>query len=443
MSDSDTICALSSGAGRAGVAVVRVSGPAAATCTMGLLQGPLPPARHARYALLHDPGSPVPLDRGLVLWFPAPGSFTGEDCAEFQVHGSPAVVRRLLAILCGHSGVRPAEAGEFTRRAFLNGRLDLTQVEGLSDLIEAETEAQRRQALRQADGALGALYDDWREILLRALADLEAAIDFADEDLPEDLDAVARTRLVPLIAAMEAHLAAGAGARAIRDGVRVALLGPPNAGKSSLLNALAGRDAAIVSAEAGTTRDIVEVRLDLGGIAVLLADTAGLRAACGEIEEEGVRRARAWSQDADLRLVVLDRTGPAPDAELVSLARGGLVFLNKADLGPGPAWSPPPADRVLSGSARTGQGIDQLLALLTQRVAALAVGDEAVLPTRARHAALVAESRAALQAALEQTTLDLGAEELRRAARALGRLTGRLDVEDVLDRLFREFCIGK
>lgn len=443
MSDSDTICALSSGAGRAAVAVIRVSGDRAEACTMGLLCGPLPAARQATLAGLHDPDTGETIDRGLVLWFPAPRSFTGEDCAEFQVHGGPAVVRSLLRVLCAFPGVRLAEPGEFTRRAFLNGRLDLTQVEGLADLIEAETEVQRRQARRQSEGELARLYDSWREALLRVLANLEADIDFADEDLPEGLGVAALGGLEGLVADLDRHLAGSSAGRVVREGLRVAIVGPPNAGKSSLLNVLAGRDAAIVSTQAGTTRDVVEVHLELEGLAVLLADTAGLRESEDRIEQEGMRRALQWSRAADVNLLVLDAGGPPPTADLLDLAAGSFVFVNKTDLHDLPDWAADLEEAVFTGSVATGTGLEPLIGALKSRVRDLAGSDDRVLPTRERHAVVLASCREALEAARSRPEVDLRAEELRRAVRSLERLTGRIDVEDILDRLFKEFCIGK
>ncbi len=314
----DTIFALSSARGRAGVAVVRASGPEAGAA-IAALTGASPPApRAAALRAINDPATGEPIDRGLVLWFPAPASVTGEDVAEFHVHGSRAVLDSLLLALGALPGLAPAPAGGFTRRAFDNGKLDLTEVEGLADLIDAETEAQRRQALRQMDGALGALYEGWREDLVRSLAHVEAAIDFPDEAVPEDLIDLVRPDLDRLAAAIRAHLDDSHRGELLRDGLSVAIVGAPNAGKSSFLNAVARREVAIVSAAAGTTRDVIEVRVDLGGYPVLLADTAGLREVvdaegCGDVavdpvEAEGMRRALARAEQADLKIVVIDGT---------------------------------------------------------------------------------------------------------------------------------------
>ena len=330
--DAQTIFALASGRGRAGIAVVRVSGPHAGPA-LERLAGRTPPPRRAVRARIRD-GSGELLDDGLILWFPAPASFTGEDVAELHVHGGRAVIDGLLQALGRCPGLRPADPGEFSRRAFANRKLDLTAAEGLADLIEAETAAQRRQALRQLQGELAGLYDGWRARLLQALAHAEAAIDFADEDLPLDLEASVGGSVRALAVELAAHLDDGRRGERLRSGIEVAIVGPPNAGKSSLLNALAGRAAAIVSPHPGTTRDVIEVALDLGGYPVLLADTAGVRDGIDEVEREGVARARARAQTADIRLVVLDGAlwPHADEATLGLIDETSIVVLNKADL---------------------------------------------------------------------------------------------------------------
>lgn len=437
----ETIYALSTAAGRAGIAVLRLSGPHARPALEVLTGGKARAPREAMLCRFSDPETQAPLDRGLAIFFPAPASFTGEDVVELHIHGGRAVVASMLRALATLPGLRAAQPGEFTRRAFENGKLDLTEVEGLADLIDAETEAQRAQALRQMEGALGQLYEGWRARLMRALAYAEAEIDFPDEEVPGDLIA----KLGPGIAALEseiaAHLDDGRRGERLRDGVEVAIVGPPNAGKSSLLNRLAGRDAAIVSDEAGTTRDILEVRLDIGGVPVTLADTAGLREAAGAIEQEGVRRALARAEAADLRIVMV-APGAAGIGNGFALARpGDLRVLNKVDLG---AVVP---DGVIGISALTGQGIDALEAALAERVGSTYEAREHPVITRARHreglsdcAASLARAEAALKAGRDA---ELVAEDLRLAVRALGRLTGRVDVEDLLDVIFRDFCIGK
>lgn len=435
-----TIFALATPPGKAGVAVLRLSGSRAAAALQALTGQAAPEPRKASLRTLRDPASDESIDQALVLWFPAPASFTGEDVVELHVHGGRAVSAALADALSALPECRPAEPGEFSRRAFENGKLDLTEAEAIADLVAAETAAQRRQALRQLDGALGALYENWRARLLRGLAHLEAAIDFSDEDLPEGMAGEVRPVLVSLISEIGAHLDdAGRGER-LREGVQIAILGPPNAGKSSLLNLLARRDVAIVSAQAGTTRDIIEVHLDLGGWPVTLADTAGLRETADEIEREGVRRAEDRARRADLRLVVLDAAAAETPAMLRKLiAPGDIVALNKIDLAPQTSA----ASETLPISVRTGAGVDALLKRLQERVATLL--DGAGMPlTRQRHRQALEECLAALKRAQAQTGLpELLAEDVRLAARALGRITGRVDVEDMLDIVFREFCIGK
>jgi tRNA modification GTPase len=435
MTDAATIFAPATARGRAGVAVVRVSGPAAAIC-LHRIAGIMPSPRTATVAALADPATGEAIDRGLLLWFPGPASFTGEDVAEFHVHGGPAVVAALLAALGGIEGCRLAEPGEFSRRAFLNGKLDLTQVEGLGDLIAAETAAQRRQALGQMAGGFARTAEAWAYKLTRVLAHVEAAIDFPDEDLPDDLLGPARSVADEVENDIRDRLADGRRGEILRDGLNVALIGPPNSGKSSLMNALAGRDAAIVSAQAGTTRDVIEVHLDLGGYPVVLADTAGIREGADPIEAEGIRRARARAEAADLRLLVLDAA--APDsldrfAELRGTAT--LVVWNKLDRTPAPAEG-------IGVSATTGQGLGHLIDALSARAEELLAG-EAPLVTRERHRAALEECAQHLRRSAAGGDPALVAEDLRLAVRALGRVTGRVDVEDLLDVIFRDFCIGK
>jgi tRNA modification GTPase len=450
--NSDTIFALSSGPGPAGVAVIRLSGPHAGS-VLDRLMGKRPKAREATHARFAD------LDEGLALWFPGPRSFTGEDVAELHLHGGRAVVSAMLARLAAEPGCRLAEPGEFTRRAFDHGKLDLTAAEGLADLIAAETETQRRQALRQMQGALGEVYEGWRGRLIGALALVEADIDFADEDLPPAIVAQAMRDVEALQAEMAAHLADQRRGERLRDGLSVVILGPPNAGKSSLLNWLARRDAAIVSATAGTTRDVIELHLDLGGFPVVLADTAGLRESADAIETEGIRRALARAQQADLKLILLDAT-IAPDAVTTAqIDDQAVVVVNKIDLLPGrgggrEAESPLPLrGRVRVGgrsgpdalpiSVKTGEGLDKLLSALTTRVATALQPGESPALTRLRHRQALEDCVGALVRARAATAPELRAEDLRLAARALGRITGRVDVEDVLDVIFRDFCIGK
>jgi len=435
----NTIFALSTAPGRAGVAVLRVSGPQAQAALFALSGRDEIPARRAVLLELEDPDDKQVIDRALVLWFPGPHSFTGEDIAEFHVHGGRAVVDALLGALSRVEGLRLAEPGEFARRAFAHGKLDLTEAEGLADLIDAETEGQRLQALRQMRGELSDIYEAWRVRLLRVLAYAEADIDFAEEELPEALLETLLPEIRALSEELGAHLNDGRRGEKLRDGVEVAIVGPPNVGKSSLLNRLAGREAAIVSEEAGTTRDVLEVRLVLAGVPVTLADTAGLREAAGAIEAEGVRRALARAEAADIRLVVA-AAGSTPD---FALARDGdLKILNKCDLGDGSA-----AADGLAVSAQSGEGMEALLALLTQKVEERFGLSEHPGVTRARHREGLEAARGHLDAAAASLSggveSALVAEELRLAMRALGRITGRVDVEDLLDVVFRDFCIGK
>ena len=442
---NDTIYALSSGAGPAGIAVLRLSGPSAGAALRAITaRGDLPPPRRAVRAALVRPGSGEKLDDGIILWFPGPHSFSGEDMAELQIHGGPAVVAAVLRTLGEQAGLRMAEPGEFTRRAFLNGRLDLTEAEGIADLVAAETEAQRRQALRQSEGELGRLYDGWREQLLAALAHLEAAIDFPDEDLPEGVRNRVNHEIASLVDAIFQHMDDSGRGERLRLGLDIAIVGPPNAGKSSLLNWLARRDAAIVSETAGTTRDVVEVAMDLGGYPVTLADTAGLREVSGEIEREGVRRARRRAETADLRIAVFDSADePAFSAAGDIVDENTVVVLNKTDLGPPSFQAGPPALQVHAASVLTGQGMEALLDGLREAVAdRIGLAAQPAL-TRARHREALSECHEALRRALDADLPELAAEDVRLAVRALGRITGRVDVEDLLDVIFRDFCIGK
>ena len=391
-------------------------------------------ARHVRF---RDPDSGEELDDGLALWFRAPHSVTGEDVAELHLHGSRAVLAAVMAVL-SRRGLRLAEPGEFTRRAFLNNKLDLTQAEAVADLAAAETEAQRRQALRQLDGHLGEIYRGWGERLLRLLAHLEAAIDFPDEDLPPEIEAEVAAGARALADELEGHLADRHRGERLRDGIAVAILGPPNAGKSSLLNTLARREAAITSPIAGTTRDIIEVAIDLAGYPVVLADTAGLRDSADVIEQEGLRRALKRAEEAELRLFVFDATRPE-DARGAAPWPGPdtVLVANKIDLA---------RERVCAGaiavSALTGEGLPELIGTLSSRIAQIYDVTAPVL-TRARHREALETALGALRRWLAADLPELRAEDLRLAWRSLGRITGRVDVEDLLDVIFRDFCLGK
>jgi tRNA modification GTPase len=399
----------------------------------------LPSPRSARRSRLFAPETGEQLDDGLVLWFPAPHSATGEDVAEFHVHGSRAVLAAIMEVL-RRLGLRLAEPGEFTRRAFLNGKLDLLQAEAIADLAAAETEAQRRQALRQLDGELGSLYRGWRDRLTRILAHLEAAIDFPDEDLPPEIEDRILGETEVLIAEIERHLADGHRGERLRDGIMVAIIGPPNAGKSSLLNRIARRDAVITSPIAGTTRDIVEVAIDLQGYPVLLADTAGLRDSDDVVEQEGLRRALRRAEEAEIRLFVLDAR--CPDQGRGAAAWPGpdtILLANKIDLVPARCDLPSTAVPI---SALTGEGVEGLLSALGQRVAEN-YRIEAPVLTRARHRQALEEAVLSLRRGSGAPLPELRAEDLRLALRSLGRITGAVDVEDLLDVIFRDFCIGK
>jgi len=440
---SDTIFALASGAGRAGVAVVRVSGPGAGAA-LETLAGSLPEARRAVLRTLRDRAG-AQIDKALLLWLPAPASFTGEDVAEFHIHGGSAVIEALSVALLAE-GFRPAEPGEFSRRAFAHGRMDLTEAEGLADLIDAETEAQRLQALAQMDGALASVYGRWREALVDTLAAIEGEIDFPDEDdVPEGLSERAGPTLKVLCDSMRAHLADNHRGERVRDGFTIAVIGEPNAGKSSLINYLAKRDAAIVSEIPGTTRDIVEVRLIRTGFVVYVADTAGLREASDVIEAEGIRRALARAESADMRCLVVDVSRETPGHDTLAMLRcGDAALFNKTDIA---HRSTPVPDGVtaFSVSVTQGFGLDAFEAWLDAELAARLGSAEAAPLSRARHRQLVERALQSLQQALEllDGRPELAGAEVNRAIRALGELTGAVDIEDVLDRVFSQFCIGK
>jgi tRNA modification GTPase len=492
----DTIFAVASGAGRAAIAVMRISGPASGS-VLRALAGRLPAPRRASLWRLRDADG-AELDRALVLWLPGPGSYTGQDAAELHLHGGRAVIEGVAEALVA-LGARPAEPGEFTRRAFLNGRMDLIEAEAVGDLVEAETSAQRVQALRQLDGALGVIFRGWAERLRVLLAQQEALIDFPDEDLPVETEALALGELAALTREIGAHLDDGRRGERLREGLVFAVTGPPNVGKSSLVNALAERDVAIVAATPGTTRDALETRVVLGGVPVTLVDTAGLRETEDSIEAEGVRRALARAQAADLVIVVGEAGGQSeeglqafvrtvedwgseveqgPGGELRSYrplvpralcprdlsvrdpsprdpspqpppSRGGgedvatsptigvLVVANKIDLG-----GAVPAE-ALGISVRTGAGMDILRARLAEEARTLTETAGPPPLTRARHRAALQEAAVCLVRAIDADLPELRAEDLRLALRALGRITGQVGVEDLLDTIFRHFCIGK
>lgn len=444
---SDTIFAPATAPGRAAVAVVRVSGPRTETAVR-TLAGDLPEPRRASVRRLFDVDGGE-IDQALVLWFPRPGSYTGEDAAEFHVHGGTAVTGALVEALAG-LGLRLAEPGEFTRRAFENGKLDLAQAEGVADLIDAETEGQRRQALEQLGGRLSQVQARWREALTEALALFEAAVDFPDEEVPADVAARARPVLETLAAEIEAAAADAARGERVREGFRIALVGAPNAGKSTLLNALAGREAAIVTATPGTTRDVIEVPMVLAGYKVLMADTAGLRDTADEIEAEGVRRARAWAEGADLRLWLVDGSSEETPDLPAEIGEGDLCLITKRDLpvGNAGAWAAEVARRIgIPAAEVTARGPGDMAWLketLSERVVESLGGGEPPAATRLRHRELLAEASERLRHAIgHDEHVELAAEDVRLAARALDRITGRIDPEAVLGRIFATFCIGK
>ena len=445
---SDTIFATATAAGRAAVAVIRISGPESCNLLRRMAKR-LPRPRRATLMSLYDaPGDLI--DQALVIRFAGPRSYTGEDCVELHIHGGAAIVDATMTALLDF-GARPASPGEFTRRAFENGKLDLGQAEAVGDLVDAETRAQARQALGQLGGALGRRHEGWRALLVEALAYLEAGVDFPDEDVPPEVTLAARCSLEGLEHEISLALSDQARGRRVREGYRVAIVGATNAGKSSLLNALAGRDAAIVTPVAGATRDIIEVSHVVAGYKILLADMAGIRAARDPVEAEGVRRALAWAQGADLRLWVVDASQDDGSwRQAASLVRtGDVCILNKVDLPLGNDGAAARAHAVsIAADVITecllGQQATSVLDYLTGRVTAELSGAEFPAATRARHVKLLGEAQEHLARALSALAdPELAAEDVRLAARALARITGKVDAEDVLERVFATFCIGK
>ncbi|HYD19479.1 MAG TPA: tRNA uridine-5-carboxymethylaminomethyl(34) synthesis GTPase MnmE [Patescibacteria group bacterium] len=435
---TDTIFALSTGSYRAAIAVIRISGPQAIESFRLLTWRKNFVPRQATMLSLTDPYSGKTLDfRALVMVYPAPASFTMEDTVEYNVHGGRAVIEGILRALAQIPGCRPAEPGEFTKRAFFNGKMDLTEAEAIADLIDAETEMQKMQAIDQAHGSLLQLYSEWAETLSTVLAYQEADIEFPEDDLPGGLTLQQKPRIEALRDTIRLHLDDNRRGERMRSGIRIAIIGAPNAGKSSLMNALAQREVAIVSAEAGTTRDVIEVHLDLGGYPVILADTAGLRETRNLIEAEGIRRAESTARDADLKIALFDGTLAEKDAETLRLVdENTVVVFTKADL----------ASRQsddLQISAATGAGIDKLLKILGASVAAAFKSKPGPVLTRERHRAALTDTAAALDRCLATAAPELAAEDLRIALRSLGTITGRVHVEDLLDKIFRDFCIGK
>ncbi len=440
MSHADTIFAPATGSGRTAIAIIRISGTACAS-VMKKFIGRILPDREIHYVTLKENDEVI--DRAMMVRFAKPKTYTGEDMIELHVHGSPTILSRVSECLL-HMGLRLAEAGEFTRRAVQNGKMDLTEAEAIADLVNAETEEQRKQALRQMGGALKKIYDGWKERLNRTQAHLEAAIDFADDDLPPALKEGIECEISHLIKEMKYHLEDGHRGQRLRDGVYAAIIGAPNAGKSSLLNLIAKRDVAIVTSQAGTTRDVLEVPCDLGGYPVTLADTAGLREANDIVEKEGIRRALMRAKDADFRVLVFDATQERlDDKTFEQYQEGDIVVINKCDLAhpsslPNIGWR-----GAIPLSTVTEEGFFMLLAALSARAEELAGLNNTQTLTRERHRSAVNETLEALERAMTAPQIDLMAEDIRLASRQLGRITGQTGVEDLLDIIFRDFCLGK
>lgn len=440
--DRDTIYALSSGALPSGVAVIRISGPKAFAICTGIC-GMVPEPRRTVLKTLRDQQG-EPIDQSLVLSFQAPASFTGEDCIEFQLHGGRSVVQAMLDCLSAFDGARHAEAGEFTRRAFENGKLDLVEAEGLSDIISAETEMQRRLAMEQASGRVSALYEGWAKRLTHARAMIEAELDFSDEDdIPGSVSGTIWIDVEAVAGEIESHLAGSKMGEIIRDGFRIVIAGPPNAGKSSLMNALARRDVAIVTNVAGTTRDILEVDLNISGFAVKLFDTAGLRETEDEVEREGVRRARALLERADLILSLRSLDEPNIETDEAFPEDVEVVLIGTKLDAVDENVTADGFDLVLS--SRTGEGLDRLLSFIDRKLSDYMVSNSLSLPVRDRQIGYLRQALAELNMALEMRNLspEIPSEALRSAAQSLGRITGRVDVEDLLDVIFSSFCVGK
>jgi len=430
----DTIVALSSGKLPSGVAVIRISGPKCQKIVLSFV-GSLPQPRSATLKLITNPQNGEMLDKGLVLWFPGPESFTGDDCLEFQLHGGKAVVNAAIGALTGLEGVRLAQAGEFSRRAFENGKLDLTEIEGIGDLVASETEAQRRQAFQQTRGDLRKIYEAWRTRLVHMRAMIEAELDFSDEeDIPDDISSEGISRIKLLRDEIREHLNDNKAGEIIRDGFKIALMGKPNAGKSSLLNAMAKRDVAIVTHEAGTTRDILDVYLDINGYSVIVSDTAGLRESSSMIEQEGIKRALKRGQEADLIIWLSDINDAhdKPDIDHESI----LQIFSKDDNGT-------MSNNAISVKTEYGLGVleQQIGNIISERVGS----QDSALVSRMRYRDALNECLGYLDFVLDNHGLDidLKAEQLRYASDCIGRITGRVDVEDLLDVIFSEFCVGK
>jgi len=441
----ETIFALATPAAKSGVAIIRISGKEALHALIELTG-----------KLEWQPGSAVlasfeKIDKGLAIYFQAPKSFTGEEVVELHLHGSLAVIREMLARLSRIQGLRPAEPGEFTRRAFINHKMDLIEAEGLADLIDAETSAQKAQAMNQMQGAMSRVYERLRSQTVTTLAHLEAYIDFPDEEIPESVLNDLASEIVEIKSTITLALADGKRGEKLREGLAIVILGAPNAGKSSLLNVIAGRDAAIVSHRAGTTRDIIEINMEISGFQVTLMDTAGLRETADDIEKEGVKRALSRAAAADIKLVVFDSTAAAPDrASLDQIDDNTLIIMNKYDIlqdremPHDPCLNPKLQGRdILYVSTKTAEGIGELFVFLKRLIAEKFAGAGSPLITRSRHRALLSEARMHLERVNLKGPQELACEELRLAANSIGKITGKIAVDDVLDVVFKQFCIGK
>lgn len=453
-----TIFALATAPARSGVAVIRISGESSLDSLAVLTGITRPIARHVYYTAVRHPSSAAVIDKGLAMYFQAPNSFTGEDVVELHLHGSIAVIREVLDVL-STLDVYMAEPGEFTRRAFINGKMDLLEAEGLADLINADTNAQKTQAMRQMQGEMSVFYDEIRGNTINCLALLEAYIDFPDEEIPESVLTKWRETIISLQKTIENALADSKRGERLRDGLSIVIVGAPNAGKSSLLNTLAGREAAIVSHHAGTTRDAIEIHMDIAGYPMIVTDTAGLRESENEIEEEGIRRALARAGQADIKLALFDASElPDMDAKTKQLLdENTIVIISKIDIIPALRGdlkqqamaelfaldSRVRGNDIVEITTLTNQGIDQLIALIEEKVKGFFAAGSAPFITRSRHRLLLSEAKMLLEASLTPKPLELACEELRRAALAIGKITGKIQVDDVLDIIFKQFCIGK
>lgn len=437
MAIKNTIFALATPPGKSGVAILRLSGPDALSALVRLSGRRQWESHRAALTNLLHPETQAVIDRGLAIYFAAPKSFTGEEVVELHCHGSLSVIRELLEALALIDGLRPAEPGEFTRRAFGSGKMDLIEAEGLADLIDAQTPKQREQALRQMGGALSDYYTQLRLQIIECLAHLEAYIDFPDEEIPEHVLSSLTDKIHAIGATIDSALGDHASGEKLRSGIRVVILGAPNAGKSSLLNYLAGREAAIVSHRAGTTRDVIEVHLNIAGYPVILTDTAGLRTTDDEIEEEGVRRARSQAQQADIKLALFDATAMEDSETLALLDERSLKIYTKGDL-----YKPLNNNDIII-STHTGQGCDALLSMLEMMISERFALSQTAVITRSRHRALLSEALYHLKRFNSEAPLELSCEELRLSAQAVGKITGKIAVDELLDVIFKQFCIGK